>query len=95
MQTETRTANAKRVALAPFYLACIVVAMAYMVATVPVLFVCVVVLLGPSEVLWALSPLVGIASPRAGHGMASFMDPACDALTRCIDVLWAPLDRLL
>lgn len=78
---------------APLFVAALVFGMAWMIVTVPILVVCLAVTLLPAEVLLALSPFVGLVWPPAGRWMASWMDPAGDALEACMDTLWAPLGR--
>ena len=78
-------------AFLPIRLLGLVLSIAYMVVTAPLLLVCMVVLLLPAELLWACSPFVGLIYPPAGTALADTMDWASDALAACMDFIYAPL----
>lgn len=79
-------------AFLPVRLVGLIVSLVYMIATVPLLLVCVFFLLLPAELLWVCSPFVGLVYPPAGAALANTMEWAGDALTACMDFIWAPLD---
>lgn len=79
-------------ALLPFKASAVICALIYMVATTPILFVCIVGILGPAEIAWILSPFVGLVSPKAGKWLSGRMEVAGDLLCGGImDRVWAPL----
>lgn len=91
----TRLENLANIALIPLRVVGALLAGVYMVLTFPLLYPCLLVLLVPASVAWALAPFVGLAWPPAGAAMCAYTDWCSDAFEACIDFLWAPLDWLM
>lgn len=88
----TRRENLTNIALIPVRVAGGLLAGVYMVASFPLLYPCLLVLLGSGSVAWCLAPFVGLVWPAAGAALGAYMEWCSDKFEAVTDWLWAPLD---